>query len=251
MMNKRIEHNISKAEALTNPLQTLQLLASFETTEKYDSSSSGGETSHPKRKFRFQFYRAPLPSDLHDACMNLFEENMGEFYRSSSWGLDLDEKTDELRHESARFLIVTQDDDDISSSLNTTSDASSPNNTKMRSSSRAKICAFSHFRFEVNDDDFPTEEVLYVYEIQVSPDLQKCGIGKRCMSIMELIALQANMRRVMLTAFKSNQGAMKFYIDKMKYGIDSSSPSNFDGEEVDYEILSKSLMSKQTKGKIM
>jgi hypothetical protein len=43
----------------------------------------------------------------------------------------------------------------------------------------------------------------------------------------------------MLTVFTSNEGAMKFYQDRMKYGIDAISPSRQDFREHPYEILSK------------
>ena len=47
----------------------------------------------------------------------------------------------------------------------------------------------------------------------------------------------------MLTVFKMNDRAMGFYLNKMKYGVDECSPSNYEGcEDCDYEILSKSLV---------
>ncbi len=45
----------------------------------------------------------------------------------------------------------------------------------------------------------------------------------------------------MLTVFKENESAMRFY-EKRKYGVDECSPSNFEGQEdCSYEILSKGL----------
>lgn len=66
------------------------------------------------------------------------------------------------------------------------------------------------------------------------------------MNIVELLALSSKMHKVMLTVFKTNKKAMGFYLNKMKYEVDESSPSNFEGEEnenCDYEILSKSLVT--------
>lgn len=266
---KRIERHITWAEKLTDPLQNIQALSFMkidcQKRTKTDLSFYAKEQEPPtpnisQQRLQIQFYRSPLPSDLHDMCMELFEKNMSILYDSSNWGLDLDAKSEEFRHESARFLIVTEleeppsslssfrggGDHDCACAVHddrTLPPPSPPPPPPSTSSSRPKLCAFSHFRFEVNDDDFPTEEVLYVYEMQVDPELQKCGIGKRCMTIMELVALNAKMRRVLLTVFKSNEKAMKFYIKRMKYKIDISSPSNYKGEEVDYEILSKSLVS--------
>ena len=245
---KRIEENISNAENLSNPLDKLPSFTTFESKSNRFSSpqiekspnKSLDKAQTKKRKFHVQFYHSPLPTDLHESCMDLFKHNMTGLYKASSWGLDLDSKSEELRHESARFLIVTEEND-----------TSQPSSKSMSISplSRSKVRAFSHFRFEVNDDDFPTEEVIYLYEIQVHPDAQKCGIGTRCMSIIELVGLQTHMRKVLLTVFKTNHLAMQFYLNKMKYNIDDSSPSNYEGEDADYEILSKSLVSKGKRGR--
>ena len=161
---------------------------------------------------------------------------MSDMYEASSWGLDLDEKSSELRHETARFLIVEA-----------ATDAGGASDTSTNDDGTAKrdVLAFVHFRFEPNDDEKPTEEVLYVYEIQVSDRAQRSGLGRRLMNIMELVANKNGMRKVMLTVFKMNGGAMKFYREKMKYAIDESSPSNFDGEVADYEILSKVVGKKK------
>ncbi len=63
------------------------------------------------------------------------------------------------------------------------------------------------------------------------------------MTIIELLSLKLGMKKIMLTVFHANVGAMKFYL-KRKYVIDEDSPSNFAGmEDADYEILSKKLGS--------
>lgn len=149
-----------------------------------------------------------------DACLDLFENNMGEMYKKSSWGLNMKEKKEELIHEKARYLIVSSQEESVK-----------------------KLLAFAHFRFEEDDDDKPTAEVLYLYEIQINALVQRNGLGKRMMDILEMIAMEYGMRKVMLTVFKTNKEAMAFY-KKLNYVIDESSPSEF-GEEADYEILSK------------
>lgn len=63
------------------------------------------------------------------------------------------------------------------------------------------------------------------------------------MSMLERIAEHAKMRKVMLTVFKENEAAVRFY-DKMAYAVDLISPSQYGQREeterdVDYEILSK------------
>mmetsp|Transcript_5911 Transcript_5911/g.12401 ORF Transcript_5911/g.12401 Transcript_5911/m.12401 type:complete len:293 (-) Transcript_5911:123-1001(-) len=265
---KRVEESIAKANAVDDPLAGLEPFLAFDVAPKpaktgapaadrvelpspsscadvsADLTGVGNDTESAKRSMpvgipaKVTFHPSPLPTDLHDACLHLFESNMADMYRDSSWGLDLEEKSNELRHETARFLIVEA----CSSSSDSTSTSGGDTvNEETGGDSRRDILAFSHFRFEPNDEDKPTEEVLYVYEVQVSDAAQRSGLGKRLMNVMELVALRQGMKKVMLTVFKNNQRAMAFYLEKMKYVIDETSPSNFDGEEADYEILSKTI----------
>ena len=157
-----------------------------------------------------------LSEQVFSQLFALFEKNMGELYQNSSWGLDPEAKSAELRHEAARYLLVETHVDD-----------------------KPTLAAFMHYRFEYDDDQQPTEVVLYVYEIQVDQRFQRHGLGKALMAISEKIAVQAEVSKVMLTVFKKNQDAMEFY-RRLNYEIDSSSPS-MHKELADYEILSKSF----------
>jgi len=74
--------------------------------------------------------------------------------------------------------------------------------------------------------------------------MQKFGIGKKLMTIVELISVNLKMEKVMLTVFRANVDAMAFY-EKRNYNVDECSPSNFAGEEnenSEYEILSKMVL---------
>lgn len=64
------------------------------------------------------------------------------------------------------------------------------------------------------------------------------------MSILELVGQHHRMQKIKLTVFKENRHAVAFYLEKMKYVIDGSSPSNW-GRRESYEILSKDLASEQ------
>jgi len=266
----RIETSLSAANALENPTKGLEGFCSMELPshpknnkekEEHDNTgSSCGENGKDHKKeegmldndqhqefVQIDFYKSPLPEDLHKSCLQLFEENMGDMYRASSWGLDMKEKSDEFHHDNARFLIATKK---ITSTSNQSSSSrGQTSGEQQQEQQRGDVLGFAHFRFDVNDDDRPTEEVLYVYEIQISSKARRCGLGRRLMAIMELIAMRSQMRKVMLTVFKSNHAALGFYLSKMKYGIDESSPSQFvdnvegGGDEgaADYEILSKQI----------
>lgn len=195
----RIEARLAAANAMENPLAGLESFLSLTVNAT---------------SLTIKFQPSPLPDKLRRQCLDLFERNMGDMYRQSDWGLNMAEKEEELSHENARFLIVSNEANDL--------------------------IAFAHFRFDVNDDDDPTEEVLYVYELQVDKSARRCGLGRRIMSILELVARKAQMKKSMLTVFKHNEAAITFYTLKMKYKVDEISPS-LHGEDTDYEILSKQV----------
>ena len=69
-----------------------------------------------------------LSQENLQTLLNIFEANMGEMYRISTWGLNLEEKAEELRHRKARFLLIWS------------------RGGEEESTSR-KIAAFVHFRF--------------------------------------------------------------------------------------------------------
>lgn len=151
--------------------------------------------------------------------LKLFEDNMGEQYRQSSWGLNMEEKQTELSHAKARFLVLLD------------SKAGKENND---------LAGFCHYRFDYDDEESPTEVVVYVYELQIRENYRRLGLGKRIMTIVEDLAKAAGLPKVMLTVFQSNQAALHFY-QGIQYGIDETSPSQH-GVTADYEVLSRSTV---------
>ena len=79
-------------------------------------------------------------------------------------------------------------------------------------------------------------------ELQLAPAARGNGLGKFVMQLLELMATKHKMQFMMLTVFKINDGAMRFYLDKLKYSVDETSPSRCAvDDESSYEILSKCL----------
>lgn len=154
-----------------------------------------------------------LSEDQINVCLDLFRRNMAKQYEASSWGLDMEEKLLELKHERARFLLLCSDNND------------------------RKLAAFVHFRFEYDDEESPSCAVLYVYEIQIEDTFRRHGIGRKLMGIVEVIAAKEEMSKALLTVFKANHAAMRFYED-LGYAIDDTSPNN-----EDYVILSRNIIS--------
>ena len=142
------------------------------------------------------FKRSQLTDELAEWTFSLLKENMKTIYEKGGWGWDDSKKRKELFDQNARFLIAFDRDE--------------------------KPVGFSHFRFEVEGQTV----VLYIYELQIHADFRSKGIGKHMTGTLELIALRHKMEWVMLTVFKENKSSMNFFMDKMRYAIDETSPSN-------------------------
>jgi len=158
---------------------------------------------------------ADLSPEKQEVIIDLLEKNMKKLYEESDWGWNAKNKRDEMLDDNAWYLLAEKSD--------------------------GTIVGFSHFRFDMDYDD----EVLYVYEIQIDPSFQRKGLGRFMMQVLELLGFKADMRKIMLTAFKHNHDASKFFKKMMKYEIDETNPVDHVDEmaagikEYDYEILSK------------
>uniref|UniRef100_A0A674HEW0 N-alpha-acetyltransferase 40 n=1 Tax=Taeniopygia guttata TaxID=59729 RepID=A0A674HEW0_TAEGU len=102
-------------------------------------------------------------------------------YEQSEWGWKEREKREELRDERAWYLLARE-----------------PGHGPV---------AFSHFRFDVECGD----EVLYCYEVQLESRVRRRGLGKFLLQILQLVANSTQMKKVMLTVFKHNHGALQFF----------------------------------------
>jgi len=113
----------------------------------------------------------------------------------------------------------------------------------VRDAKDSKLIGFVHFRFELDDEQkFP---VVYCYEIQIESAYQGKGLGKFLMNVLVEIGTRFKLNKVMLTCFKHNAQATKFY-EKLGYGQDVCSPSKC-GLDRSYEILC--LKTKQVAAK--
>ena len=207
--------------------ETIEQIIKIYQTESHPTSDQHPTTSSNNVDGRWlEYQKGPLSSKLLEMkCLDLFERNMGELYKCSSWGLNMKQKKTEFQHPDSRFLILF-------------------------SSNRRNILAFTHFRLELQPPTISSSSsdpihVLYVYELQVDESVRRCGIGQQIMELLESIAFtQSNpiITKVVLTVFKSNTNAMKFYTTKMNYQIDITSPSRtHPHKKNDYEILYKNV----------
>ncbi|KAJ7631012.1 acyl-CoA N-acyltransferase [Roridomyces roridus] len=149
-----------------------------------------------------------LDSAARDSVWSMFETNMRAMYTPSSFGWDPPHKKSELFDPLSRFILVYD--------------------------GQRSLAAFTSFRFEFEDD----ENMLYCYDIQVSKSSQRHGLGRTLMNCLEKIAVDFTMDKLMLTVFKGNSRALKFY-SKIGFELDPDSPD--DDDEEDYKLLSKQV----------
>lgn len=93
---------------------------------------------------------------------------------------------------------------------------------------------FVNFRFDMDE----VYDVVYLYEVQVDPEAQRKGIGSLLVRIVESVARENNITKVVLTSHRKNLASQRFFREKLGYTDDESSPTT---EAVSYDILSKYL----------
>jgi GNAT superfamily N-acetyltransferase len=161
-----------------------------------------------------------LDSETIDWAFQLTKNNMHALYTASEWGWDDEQKKKEMMEAKAWYLIVRE------------------------KQSLCKPVALVHFRFDMEDE----QRVLYCYEIQLCEEVRRKGLGKFLMQILELLAFKTSMQKVMVTVFRHNAEAQQFFIHKLKYSEDDTSPCLSvedavydDMEGISYQILSKTI----------
>ena len=202
-------------------------LADFAPFVKAAKAKFGTEIEH--------YTAASMPETEHQFCFELLKRNMKQMRLDAvdgagvPWGWKEAEEKATLRGEDARFLLLRP------------AAAAAPADgapTSVVAPEPAAPTGFVMFKWELEGDC----TVLYVYELQLAPAARGNGLGKFVMQLLELMATKHKMQFMMLTVFKINDGAMRFYLDKLKYSVDETSPSRCAvDDESSYEILSKCL----------
>jgi GNAT superfamily N-acetyltransferase len=166
-----------------------------------------------------------LDESILDWAFELTKSNMQALYEMSEWGWNEKDKRDEMTDDRAWYLIAKDNSDDS-----------------------GRPVALVHFRFDIDNGD----EVLYCYEIQLCPEVRRKGLGKFMMQILELMAFKVQMKKVMVTIFKNNTDSLEFFVNKLKYGVDETSPEDtledaifYPAEPSTYQILSKPIGVRQ------
>ncbi|GMP59366.1 hypothetical protein CsSME_00022666 [Camellia sinensis var. sinensis] len=176
-----------------------------------------------------------LSSPVKQYIQNLLKANMEGPY-GSEWPIAEKVKRREMVAPGARYIFVLEDPN----ANQATTSVETQRASTYCINGRAPIVGFVQYRFTV-EEEIP---VLYVYELQLGPHVQRKGLGKFLMQLIELIARKNQMGAVVLTVQKENLLAMNFYMSKLRYTISTVSPSRVDplmGLEKSYEILCKAF----------
>lgn len=161
----------------------------------------------------------------------IFESNMKVHYEAT-WGWNKNDRFKEIFDQASRFIIVSSNVAGGEDGADAIAGAASA-----RDIDPAAIAGYCAYRFCWDDDDEPEHPVMYVYELQVHSAHQSLGIGRHLTEITVQIGRALRMWKVMLTCFKRNEQAMRFYMQS-GFVIDANSPSAFGNTDEDYEILS-------------
>lgn len=219
------------------------------TTDKTSASPAQPEQDATRTTSLDVYSAASIaPADL-EACLDLVEQTSSEAYASSGAGWSRSKKRKEMKLPDMKYLIVRggaghsgkgegeggETPRDIS-----TKAADEPGSVRDPGTA-SNVLGFLSFMVTYEDG----KEVVYCYEIHLAPMARGRGLGMLLMRRMEEIGRLVGVEKVMLTVFKSNATARRFY-ERGGYEVDEYSPRprrlrNGAMKEFDYLILSKRL----------
>lgn len=177
-----------------------------------------------------------------EACLDLVEFTSGEDYAASSGGWSRAKKRKEMKLPDMKYLILRDDAGHAPNALQgeDPAEADEPSAPAGRGN-KTDVLGFLSFMVTYEDG----KDVVYCYEIHLSPRTRGRGLGALLMTRMEEIGRLVGLEKAMLTVFKANATAREFY-EKGGYEVDEYSPQprrlrNGTVKEFDYLILSKRL----------
>ncbi|XP_077241008.1 uncharacterized protein LOC143881667 [Tasmannia lanceolata] len=220
---KAIDEVIKAASAEKDHLASFPPFRQYERNglSAYLESGSGEQLSSTRKRY----------------IQNLLKVNMEGPY-GPEWATEEKVKRREMVAPEARYIFVRESSNASTNEVSSTREGNSTCSHWMGDGD--PIVGFVQYRFIV-EEEIP---VVYVYELQLEPCVQRRGLGKFLMQLIELIARKNHMGAVMLTVQKSNLLAMNFYTTKLRYMISTISPSRVDpliAAEKSYEILCKAF----------
>ncbi|KAG9691042.1 hypothetical protein KCU95_g14789, partial [Aureobasidium melanogenum] len=179
----------------------------------------------------------PMPR-IPRTLFELIKHTSYKDYKASSQGWDDENKLDEMKDDDMRYLIVRLKDNQLPELEERWSKDADLDQS---------IIGFLSFMITQEYE----ENVIYIYEIHISEHFRDCGLGRHLFNMVEYIGGATGMDKAMLTVFKRNVHARRWY-DSRGYEVDEISPRprklrGGRSIEPDYEILSKRLQEQPNK----
>ncbi|KIW26533.1 uncharacterized protein PV07_09620 [Cladophialophora immunda] len=199
-------------------VETVNALSADDFFAKYAPRESLTElgVGHPEVELsRLQVDAANLPSRWLDACLKLIEQTSAQDYQNSEIKWSTSKKRREMKSPDMKYIILFD--------------------------GNSHLAGFVSFMITYEDG----YEVLYIYEIHFTPEWQGKGLGKKLMTVAELIGYNVGITKVMLTVFRANSRAVTWYT-RLGYEEDDFSPAprklrNGTVKEPGHIILSKQV----------
>ncbi|KAJ5373949.1 hypothetical protein N7517_005955 [Penicillium concentricum] len=243
------------AQYVTPPTQTGEPAKNDATDQPHPSQDQPQRDVTPAPRVDVYSAATISAADL-EACLDLIEQTSSEAYSASSAGWSRTKKRKEMKLPDMKYLILRGTLGDSSDSRGQVPrekqsdivDNNAPSSPKesdepVSSSDTDSRNVLGFLSFMVTYED--GKEVVYCYEIHLSPAARGRGVGRLLMDQMEGIGRAVGLEKSMLTVFKSNEIARRFY-ERLGYEVDEYSPRprmlrNGTIKDVDYLILSKRL----------
>ncbi|KAJ5206951.1 hypothetical protein N7491_002418 [Penicillium cf. griseofulvum] len=241
------------AQYVTPPTQAEEPSKNDTIDQPHPSQTQPQDMTLPPRVDVFS--ASTISADDLEACLDLIEQTSSEAYIASSAGWSRTKKWKEMKLPDMKYLILRGTPNDSSDSSgqvpekqrgivdNNTPSSPKESDEPISSSitSSRNVAGFLSFMVTYEDG----KEVVYCYEIHLSPAARGRGVGRLLMGQMERIGRAVGLEKAMLTVFKSNGIARRFY-ERLGYEVDEYSPRprklrNGTIKDVDYLILSKRL----------
>ncbi|GLA95629.1 hypothetical protein AtubIFM61612_008479 [Aspergillus tubingensis] len=230
------DHEYERNGSQYNPSSSLPLvertnkLSIQEFTSKYITPEFLTYTYKPEtpsstdeQRYKLSIHSAAsIPTSDLNACFDLIEETSSEAYRNSSTGWSPSKKKKEMKLPDMKYLVVRREE-------------------LTPSDGEGDVVGFMSFMITYEDG----KEVVYLYEIHLSSEVQKQGLGKRLLLVLMEIGRRVGVEKAMLTVFTSNGVAQRLY-EAIGFDTDEYSPRprrlrNGMVKEPDYRIMSVRL----------
>ncbi|KAL4869305.1 acyl-CoA N-acyltransferase [Aspergillus spectabilis] len=240
-----VEHtnalSLEEFKSLYIPSSELHFQRESRTTKAREIDKSPADTPAPKfNTYTISIYSSStIPDGDLESCLDLISLTSSAAYKASSGGWSPTEKRKEMKLPEMKYMILRR-----GAESHTPDGDSEGNNGSEDDGEEDETGDFAGFlEFMVTYED--GYEVLYCYEIHLTPEAQGQGLGEELTSRFERIGQRIGLEKTMLTVFKSNSRAVAFY-ERVGFTEDENSPRprrlrNGTVKEVDYMIMSKNL----------